>query len=255
MDFDTFNERLLAIGGRHVNGTPLLRVVRATTELKYACGGSKIKYPCASKTTERWLWGLRDTTTGITTAKTEQQVIDNKDPNMFGVRKLLTRSVTWIGHPNYVVEYYRSPAEMKDTPRNWERNRYDWWYNPETKQREWTDMNGPWPSEGRYDLLMIVQEGAGPWGAFRELDDDVLEEVRKAIQWREGFKKTKSDESYIQDMVLAQEAKEDALEAEIADNVEQEIGPEWRRAIKENAFVGQYNPPWSNKQTEHGRAK
>lgn len=249
---DQFNERLLALGGRYLNGMPRLRVVSALTELKYACGGIKAKYPAAAKTTEQWLWGLRDTTTGITTAKTEQEVIDNKDPKMFGVRKLLTRSVTWIGHPNYVVEYYRSPTEMKDTPQGWERNRYDWWYNPETKRREWTDMNGPWPDQGRYDLLMIV---GGTWGNFRELGEDILDEVRKAMQWREQFKKTKTDDEYIADMVARQEAKEDALEAEIADNVEQEIGAEWRRAIKENAFVGQFNPPMNNKQTRFGRAK
>ena len=254
MTLDEFNNELLTIGGGYVNGMARLRCVSALTETKFACGSQKIKYPRASKTEERWLWGLRDTTTGITTAKTEQEVIDNKDPQMFGVRKLLSRTVTWIGYPNYVVEYYRSPLEMKDGPFNWEKNRYDYWFNPETKRREWTDINGPWPDQGRYDLLMVVKTGEGVWGQFRELGDDILEEVRKAIRWREEFKKVKSDEECIRDMVEAQEAKEDRLEAEMADQIEQEIGPAWRRAIKDNPRLFVAAPKPNNKLTKHGRA-
>lgn len=239
-----------------MNNMPRLRAVSALTETKFACGSFKIKYPQASRTEERWLWGLKDIDTGITTAKSEQQVIDNKDPKKFGVRKLLSRTVTWIGYPNFVVEYYRSPLEMKDGPVNWERNRYDWWYNPETKRREWTDMNGEWPSNGRYDFLVAVKVDDGtPWGKFRELGADVLTEVRCAIRKHEAFKKINTDEELIQQMVDKQVAREDAHEAEIADQVEQEIGNDWRRALAGNARVFQFNPPMTNKLTEHGRAK
>lgn len=195
--------------------------------------------------------------TGIVTAKTEQQVIDNQDPKLFGVRKLLSRTVTWTGRPNYVVEYYRSPLEMKDGPFNWERNRYDWWFNPETKRREWTDMNGAWPGEGRYDLLMVVKvEDGTPWGKFRELGDDVLQDVRQAMRAHEAFRKVNTDEELIQQMAEKQHAREDALEAEIADNVEQEIGPAWRRMLKNNPrlFQSSPDPAKLNKLTKHGKA-
>lgn len=214
---------------------PRLRVVSALTETKFACGGIKIKYPAGSRTEEKWLWGLKDTETGEITAKTEQQVIDNQDPKLFGVRKLLSRTVTWFGHSNFVVEYYRSPLEMKDGPFNWERNRYGWWFNPETKRQEWTDINGPWPSEGRYDDLLVVKEDDGTrWGKFRELGEDVLDEVRKAIQWHEAFKKVKTDEEYIRDMVEKQKAKEDQFEAQMADDVEQDFGADWRKMVQDN---------------------
>lgn len=257
-DIEQFNERLLVIGGRHVNGSAKLRVVSALTEQKYACGGFKIKYPASSQTSEKWLWGLKGMDTGEITAKTEQQVIDNKDPKMFGVRKLLSRTVTWIGHPNYVVEYYRSPLEMKDGPMNWERNRYNWWFNPETKRREWTDINGQWPSEGRYDFLMAVKVDDGtPWGKFRELGEDVLFDVRKAMRAHETFKKINTDEELIQQMVDAQIAREARFEAEIADEVEQEIGTDWRRMLKSNPrlFQSGPDPVKLSKLTQHGRAK
>lgn len=258
LELQPLNARLLTIGGKHINGMPRLRVVSALTETKFACGGTKIKYPRASKTDERWLWGLKDTETGIITAKSEQQVVDNKDPKKFGVRKLLSRTVTWIGHPNFVVEYYRSPMEMKDGPVNWERNRYGWWYNPETKRNEWTDINGPWPGEGRYDFLLAVKVDDGtPWGKFRELGEDVLDEVRFAIQKHAAFKKVNTDEELIQQMIDTQEAREDKAAAEIGDAVEQEIGPEWRRMLKDNPRVFQSggDPAKMNKLTNHGRAR
>lgn len=256
-ELEIFNEKLLSIGGRHVNGMPRLRVVSALTETKFACGSRKTKYPKASKTEEKWLWGLKDIDSGIITAKSEQQVIDNKDPRKFGVRKLLSRAVTWIGHPNYVVEYYRSPLDMKDGPINWERNRYGWWFNPETKRKEWTDINGPWPSEGRYDFLMVVKIDDGtPWGQFRELGEDVLDEVRKAIRWHESFRKVNTDEEMIQHMIDAQEAKEDRRVAELADSIEQEIGNDWRRMLSNNprVFQSTADPSKLNKITNHGRA-
>lgn len=256
MTLDSFNQELLLAGGRHVNGMPRLRVVSALTETKYACGGTKIKYPKSSKTEEKWLWGLKDLESGIITAKTEQQVIDNKDAQQFGVRKLLSRTVTWIGHPNYVVEYYRSPLEMKDGPVNWERNRYDWWFNPEAKRKEWTDMLGPFPTEGRYDLLIVVKEDDGtPWGKFRELGPDVLTEVRHSMRKHEAFKKTNTDDEMIQQMVDAQIAREDKLEAQMADDIDQNLKPHWRRFYDDMPQVFQFNPPKTNKLTNHGRAK
>lgn len=241
MRLETFNAELLTIGGRDtVTGVPRLRCVSALTETRFACGGVKVKYPAFSRTEERWLWGLKDMDTQEITAKSEADVIANNDPRKFGVRKLLAREVTWGGHPNYVVEYYRSPLEMKDSPLNWERNRYNWWYNHEKKVREWTDMVGPWPSEGRYDLLLIVKEDDGTvWGKLRELGDDVLLEVRKAIRAHEAFKKVNTDEELIEEMVVAQEAREAQAEAEIADAVEQEIGADWRRMLANNPRVFQ----------------
>lgn len=251
-----FNSRLLSIGGRSANGKPRLRVVSAATETKFACGGYKIKYPQSSKTDERWLWGLRDIEAGITYAKTQEQVEQCDDPNMLPVRKFLGRTVTWIGYPNWVIEYYRSPLEMKDGPVNWETNRYDYWYNPETKRREFTDMNGEWPADGRYDLLLVVKvEDGTRWGQYRELGEDVLNEVRQAIQKHEAFKKVNTDEELIKQMVDKCEAREDKRVAELADAIEQEIGAEWRRAIKDNLLLSQFNPPPTNKITNHGRAR
>lgn len=257
-ELETFNQRLASLGGYHVtNGKPRLRVVSGLTATHFACGEIRIKYPVRSETEEKWLWGLREVGTGITFAKSEEQVKVNTDPSFFGVRKLLRRSVTFIGALNYVVEYYRSPLHMKDGPLNWERNRFNWWYNPETKRREWTDINGAWPSSGRYDLLLVVKEDDGtPWGKFRELGEDVLDEVRKAIQAHEAFKKVNTDEELIQQMVDAQEAREDKRVAELADEVEQEIGPAWRRMLKDSPRIFQSvgDPLKMNKTTNHGRA-
>lgn len=256
-DIETFNRRLLTIGGYHTNGHPRLRVVSAQTTTHFACGELRIKYPIASKTEEKWLWGLREVGTGITYAKSEEQVKTNSDPNFFGVRKLLRRTVTFIGAPNYVVEYYRSPLEMKDGPLNWERNRYNYWYDPVIKVRKYTDMIGPFPTDGRYDLLLVVKKENGTrWGEFRELGEDVLDEVRQAIQLHEAFRKVNTDEELIQQMVEAQEAREDKAADEIGDAVEQEIGSEWRRMLKDNPRVFQSggDPAKMNKITNHGRA-
>lgn len=257
-DQQIFNGRLRSLGGYDISGRPRLRVVSALTETKYACGGEKIKYPQASKLVEEWLWGLKDMDTGIITGKSEQDVIEDTDPRKFGVRKLLKREVTWLGYPNYVVEYYRSPLQMKDGPLNWERNRFNWWLNPVTKRREWTDINGPWPSEGRYDLLLVVKiEDGTPWGQFRELGEDVLDEVRKAMRAHEAFRKVNTDEELIRHMEEVQEAKEEKLEAEIADALDQELKPHWRHLYSDmpQMFMYQGDPAKMNKITKHGRAR
>ena len=99
-------------------------------------------------------------------------------------------------------------------------------------------MIGPFPSDGRYDLLLVVKEDDGtPWGQFRELGEDVLVEVRRAMRAHEAFRKVNTDEELIQQMRDAQEAREQAHADQIADEVEQEIGPAWRRAIKGNARI------------------
>lgn len=235
MRLELFNERLLAIGGRHTNGMPRLRVVSAKTETKFACGGIKVKYPAGSKTEERWLWGLRDKATGKVTAKSQEDVNANTDPEKQVVKKLLNRTVTWFGRDNYVVEYYRPVEDMKDTPLNWWQNRYAWWHNPESGLTEWTDMNGEFPFNGRYDLLLIVKEEDGTvWGKFRELDQDVLNEVEKAVAAHRSFKKVLTDEESIRHMYEEAEAKEDRFAAQIADEVEQDFGADWRRMVQNN---------------------
>ena len=239
MRLDYFNDELLHVGGRHPNGMPRLRCVSALTETKWACGGWKIKYVANSRTEERWLWGLRDKDTGETWAKSEADVIANADPQLYAVRKLLSREVTWTGWPNFVIEYYSSVDELKETPANWFTNRYGWWKNPSTKLVEWTDINGEFPVDGRYDLFMIIKHEDGTvWGKFRELDSDVLVEVSKAVYAHKNFKKP-SDEQAIQKMVDDQEAKEQKVEDEIADAVEQEIGADWRRMLANNPRVFQ----------------
>lgn len=238
MNLATFNERLLSIGGRSGNGSPRLRCVSALTEMKFACGGLKAKYPISSTTEERWLWGLKDNISGKITAKSEEEVRANTDPQRCAVRKFLGRKVTWQGRPHYVVEYYRSPEEMKDTPLNWWQNRYGWWKNPETRLVEWTDINGEFPVHGRYDFLFVVKKDDGTaWGQPCGLTQDALDEAARVVAAHAAFKKVNTDEELIQQMVDAQIAREDQAEAEIADDVEQEIGPEWRRAIKNNPRV------------------
>lgn len=237
MRLDYFNNELLRIGGRHPNGTPRLRCVSALTETKWACGAIRIKYVAASRTKERWLWGLRDKDTGETWAKSEAQVAANTDSQLYGVRKLLSREVIWSGRPNFVIEVYSSAEELKETPLSWFTNRYNWWKNPSTKLVEWTDINGEFPADGRYDFFMAVKHEDGTvWGKFRELDANVLKEVEKAAYAHKHFKKL-SDEQSIQKMIDDQNAKEQKVEDEIADAVEQEIGADWRRMIANNPRV------------------
>lgn len=238
MNLESFNQHLLRIGGRSSSGYPRLRCVSALTETKFACGGVKAKYPASSKTEERWLWGLRDNVSGVVTAKSEEDARANTDPQKSVVKKFLGRKVTWFGYPNFVVEYYRSPGEMKDTSLNWWQNRYGWWKNPETRLMEWTDINGEFPVHGRYDLLFVVKKDDGTaWGQPCELTQKWLQEAVRVVASHAEFRKVNTDEEMIRHMVEAQETREDRAEAEIADAVEQEIGSEWRRMLKNNPRV------------------
>lgn len=255
-DLNSFNEQLIRLGGRHINNKPRLRVVEGSTATHFACGEERVRYPIASKIEEKWLWGLKDIATGVITAKSEKDVIANKDPGKFGVRKRLSRTVTFIGAPNFIIEYYRPADKMKDGPLNWERNRYNYWYDPVIKARRYVDMIGPYPFDGRYDLLMVVKVDDGTrWGKFRLLGEDVLDEARKAIRAHEEFRKIYTDEESVQQMVDKQVAREDKAEAELADEIEQEIGPAWRRALKDNPqlFITNGDPAKMNKITKHGR--
>lgn len=253
-----FTDKLREIGGYHVNGKPRLRVVWGCDAFHFACGGEKPVYSWGSKTEEKWLWGLREVGTNVTYAKSQEQVEQNADPNLFGVRKLLYRNVEWFGAPRWVIEYY-IPADKTrgDRPSTWAANQYGWWFNPVTERREWTKIVKDFPADGDYRDLFVVKEDDGTrWGRYQLLSENVLNDVRAAIQRHEAFRKVNTDEELIQQMVDAQEAREDQAASEIADAVEQEIGNDWRRMLKDNPRVFQSvpDPQKLNKITNHGRA-
>jgi hypothetical protein len=225
-----FVDELTAIGGKQLDGTPNLRVVWGQSETKFACGKERIKYPSTFyNENETIKFRLTDLETKEVKECTYGEFMEAKkaydavDPTIKYLPEFkVSRSVEWVGIPRWVIEQYKPVIMFQDSPSNWEKNRYGWWFNPDTRKREWTDINGPFPYNGRYEHFLTIESDEHKYKTPSERE---ITCIRKALQGRESYKKTKSDAAYVQDYIDAQEARLIKSEQEIADEIASDLAP------------------------------
>lgn len=224
---------LTQLGGCQLDGTPNLRVVWGQTERRFACGANRIKYPTSfSAEKADYVFRLRNIETGeVTPCNYEEFMVAKKkyeavDPDITHLAEFkVVRQVEWIGIPRFIIEQLKPGILIEDTPTAWESNRYGWWFNPETRKNEWTDITGPFPYNGRYEHFLTVKEDDGTqFGKYSPVTEREIEIVRQALQGRERYKK-QSDEIEVKNIVEAAEAKLAKSEAELADEIADSLAP------------------------------
>ncbi len=226
-------EALTNLGGRQLDGTPNIRVVWGQTERRFACGDNRIKYPTSfSKEKADYVFRLRNIETGECTVCNYEEFMEAKkryeevDPTITHLAEFkVSRQVEWIGIPRFIIEQYKPVLLLKDTPLNWEKNRYGWWFNPVTRKNEWTDVTGPFPYEGRYEHFLTVKEDDGThFGKYSPITEREIELVRQALQARE-IHKAQSAEIEVKNLVEAKAALLEKREAELADEIADSLAP------------------------------
>lgn len=232
-----FQKELDRIGGKQLDGSSNLRVVWGQTERKFACGRMRVKYPTqffAEK--EDYQFRLRNLDTNEVKVCTFGEFMEVKKQVAaidltikFLPEYKVARQIEWIGVPRWIIEQYMPSILIKDSPSGWERNRFNWWFNPETRRQEWTDINGPFPYGGRYEHFFTVKEDDGTHnGKYRPLASDIFDEIRKAIRARDNYKPASPDKE-VQKVVEAKEANLRRSELQLADEIADSLAPHVNR--------------------------
>ena len=237
-----FVDALSDLGGRQLDGKPNLKVVWGQTERKFACGAYRIKYPTTFVAErQEYIFRLRNIETNELTFCSYGEFMDAKkvysqaDPNIKYIPEYkVKRQVEWIGVPRFFIEQYMPVTMMKDTPSNWELNRYNWWFNPETKRNEWTDINGPFPY-GRYEHFLTVCENDGTrFGRYCPVTEDTLSIVREALQERDKYKSQPEVEfkNFLEKKEKGFQKNEQELSDEIADSLAPHVSRMYEQGIR-----------------------
>lgn len=228
-----FTDKLIEVGGRQLDGRPNLRTVWGQSETRFACGRHRIKYPTSfSFERAEYQFRLVSVDTGQATQCNYEEFMNAKkaydavDPNIKFIPEFkVKRRVEWIGIPRIIIEQYKPVVLLKDTPSGWESNRYGWWFNPETRRNEWTDITGPFPYNGRYEHFLTVQEDNGTnFGLYKAPAEDTLLIIREALQKRESHKALPA-EIEVKNIIEAENKKREKAEADLADEIANSLAP------------------------------
>jgi hypothetical protein len=250
MDMQQFQRELASLGGLNPRGEPNLKIVRCDQETTFAYGRTIPKYfiPGGATPIREKRFRLRRIFTNelkdctFDEAKEVWERSQEYDlTNHYIAETFEIRRNDPTPREGYFVEQYIPPDKIKDTPENWERNRFGMWFDEALEREVWVDKIGPFPFQGRYEGFIYA----------RELSGEVLDTVREAWVARERWKQPKSDELMVKDVFQEAKNREMKTEAETKDMLVSEMKPHAFRGF----YMGQGDPQKMNKITKHGRAR
>jgi hypothetical protein len=64
----------------------------------------------------------------------------------------------WIGEQLWYIEQWKPGHLILGGEREWERNRFELWFDPEIGKEVLCDVTGPFPHQGRYETIGVVGE-------------------------------------------------------------------------------------------------
>ena len=186
-----FQEQLNAIGGFARDGVTALRVKWAPEVMKFQAGRMRPAYLSGyylQHITESFRAVHVETNTTAEISAQDYAKFDwyNRqfpEKIAWAVFRDRHRESEWLPAQRWVIEQFIPENQIRDTPANWEMHRYGDWMNPDTGLVETgVDMIGPYPFDGRYEMLMMVESDEG---TYRDLDRRLIEEVREPIYNRD----------------------------------------------------------------------
>lgn len=198
-DVAGIQRELTALGGE-TRGRPNLIFEWGQSATEWARGKERIKYPTRTyRETKTYAYGKPMEVAGGRTALAAQvsrithaEWLERKGLKLPTFHKLLAWDVEWIGAPRWVIAKYVPSDKLGDTPDTWEANRYQYhdkrpelWVPSElvphlSLWRE--DVNGPFPSEGRYVFFDYVKRDDGSlYGKYKHPDRGTLAHVERKL--------------------------------------------------------------------------
>jgi len=216
MDQKTFQLELTLLGGLNDRGGPVLKVVRCDQEITFAFGRTIPKYfvPGGAKAIREKYFRKRHIFTGEISECTREEAKEIYDrcanadiTNHYLAETMDVKRNDPVPREGYFIEQYIPPARIKDTPEQWEHNRFGMWFDDALEKEVWVDKSGPFPFEGRYEGFIHTNE----------LTQDVMIVVRKAWATRDTWRQTKSAELMARDVFREAELREARAEEEALD--------------------------------------
>ena len=243
--FPDFERELRAIGGTHLNGSPFLRLAWAPNRKKMRLGKMRHIYRDTRIPVRRVECSFGYRVKRVGDSDEAWQLITPERLGEFGSEFLVVPNmeteVVAVAWQRWVVEQYFPPERLEDTPQSWEARRFRRFTPPETNVETFGDCIGPFPSEGEYRLLLVIQSTRlAPFfdeaAAYRAPDRDVLDTVRDLMAVRERHHEALTlEERIARDYKEAADA-EAKREEELSRRLDDELKPYERRA-EGNAFV------------------
>jgi hypothetical protein len=181
IDISEAQEELTRIGGT-TNGKPNLFFEWGQSAREFARGRMRIKYPTRIyRETKTYVYGKPIEGEGLAARVVQiphKEWLERRQKKLPAFHKLKVWDVEWVGVPRWVIGRFVSPDKTGDTPEGWEANRYQF---HDRRPELWIpsvlvphlgcwreDVNGPFPSEGRYVFFDYVKRDDGSlYGEFK----------------------------------------------------------------------------------------
>jgi hypothetical protein len=237
--FPGFERALLDLGGRHTNGHPRLRLQWCPDKYQVQLGRPRRYYvdtriPTRRKLTRMYyqVKPLRDRFAPWITVEPDN--LGQYPGEMFLHSVHHDREIITIARQQWCIEQYFPPERLGDTPETWQKQRYRFFTPPETGLPEFGDCDGPFPADGEYRSVLIL-EGKQEY-AYRppcQIDLDVL---AASLNLREKHHRSVSRAKEVENAYAAADEQDrkrlEALDAHLTD----ELKP-YDRAAEGNAFI------------------
>jgi hypothetical protein len=252
-NFPGFERALRELGGEHATGHQNLILRWAPDHFRFQLGRPRLYYVDTRIPTRKRLNRiyyqvrlLRDPLAPWITITPEQ--LGNFPEGRYLHLVHHDAEIVTIARQQWVVEQYFPPERIVaegDTPELWEKRRHRFFTPPETNVPIYGDSDGPFPSEGQYRSVFILEASDREYG-YRPPCERDLDVLRQAFAIRDTYRRTLSRQQEIANEYARMTAAEQKLVNETNEQLKDELKP-YDRKCEGNAFVAV--PDLSNVQT------
>lgn len=238
-DFPSFERELLAIGGKHPNGRPILRLQWAPHRFKFQLGRPRVYYVDTRIPTRRRTKRIYYQVKELADPFAPWITVEPGDLGRFPGEAFLhvvhhDTEVVTIARNQWVIEQYFPPDKLGDTPASWEARRFCMFTPPELGVPVYGDHIGPFPSDGEYRLVFVL-EGPEEY-SYVPPCGEALEMLRAAWHERENFHQCFTAEQRVANEYKAAEERDRKRLEELDERLNDELKP-YDRDFEGNAFV------------------
>ena len=142
--------------------------------------------------------------------------------------------IVTIARQQWCIEQYFSPDRLGETPEQWEKRRHCFFTPPETNLPTFGDSIGPFPSEGEYRLVFVI-EGLKEY-SYAPPCEEALNVLRAAMFHREKFHRSVSRKKEVENVYAAHQERERKRLSDLHAMLDDELKP-YDRAAEGNAFI------------------
>jgi hypothetical protein len=227
-EFPLFEKELLLIGGRHLNGRQMLRLRWAPEHRKFQLGRARLyagyaddRIPTRRKL-KRFYYQVKDLTDPFAPWITvEPENLGRYPGEVYLHLACHDAEIETIARQQWAIEQYFPPDRLGETPEQWNARRFRFFTPPETNVPVYGDDIGPFPSEGEYRNILLI-EGPRPY-AYHPPCEEALQVLRQSWSLREHYHQSVSREKQVENDYERAAERERKINAERDAQLEDEF--------------------------------